>query len=149
MRFRASVVITLSLSVAAGLAQQLPTLNSVPSRVIGRPPSELNDVFSANPNLVEGREFAGPRGIAMDRSTSPPILYVSDTGNNRVLAWKDAAGFRNGQPADLAIGQIDHSNFFLSVISAGVSLLSANDYCGSKLRLSAASFSECTTLSIL
>src|ERR1039457_7265795 len=43
--------------------------------------------------------------MAIDYSSPPFALYVSDTGNNRVLVWKDSAGFRNGDPADLAIGQ--------------------------------------------
>jgi uncharacterized protein (TIGR03437 family) len=38
---------------------------------------------------------------------TPNILYVSDTLNNRVLAWKNAQSFRNGQTADLVIGQSD------------------------------------------
>ena len=32
---------------------------------------------------------------------------MADTGNNRILAWKDAVGFTNGKPADLVIGQRD------------------------------------------
>jgi len=40
------------------------------------------------PNLVEGRELLGPQAIAVDTSVTPPILYVADTFNSRVLAWK-------------------------------------------------------------
>ena len=36
-----------------------------------------------------------------------PILYIADTFNNRVLAWKNAAGFNNGDSANLVIGQRD------------------------------------------
>ena len=32
---------------------------------------------------------------------------MADTGNNRILAWKDAVGFTNGAQADLVIGQRD------------------------------------------
>ncbi|WP_394766202.1 hypothetical protein [uncultured Paludibaculum sp.] len=32
---------------------------------------------------------------------------MADTGNNRVLAWRDAVSFTNGAPADLVIGQKD------------------------------------------
>ena len=39
------------------------------------------------PNLVEGREFNNPQAIAIDSSATPPILYVADFGNNRVLAY--------------------------------------------------------------
>jgi len=80
------------------------TLNSSPSRQIGQP---LLVPKTANPNLVEGRELWNPTGIAFDTSTSPPLVYVADTLNNRVLAWKNSTGFTNGQPADLVIGQPD------------------------------------------
>jgi uncharacterized protein (TIGR03437 family) len=62
---------------------------------------------SANPNLVEGRELFNPENVALDTSVTPPYLYVSDSNNNRVLAWKNATGFTNGQAADLVIGQVD------------------------------------------
>lgn len=80
------------------------TLNTVPSRAVGTPALA---VTNSNPNLVEGREFYAPQAVALDTSVSPPILYVSDYGNNRVLAWKNAASFSNGQTADMAIGQPD------------------------------------------
>ena len=38
-------------------------------------------------------------------STNPPALYVSDFFNNRVLGFKNATSFTNGQPADLVLGQ--------------------------------------------
>jgi sugar lactone lactonase YvrE len=58
---------------------------------------------TANPNLVEGREFFTPSAIALDTTTSPPILYVADTNNNRILAWKNATAFTNGKAADLTL----------------------------------------------
>jgi uncharacterized protein (TIGR03437 family) len=96
-------VLTLALAGAACAFAQI-TLNSVPSRSIGSP--ALN-ITSLNPNLVEGRELYFPQGVALDTSVSPPTLYVSDYFNNRVLAWKDANGFKSGQKADLQIGQPD------------------------------------------
>jgi cytosine/adenosine deaminase-related metal-dependent hydrolase len=60
-----------------------------------------------NPNLVEGREFYNPQGIALDLSTNPPALYVADTGNNRVLGFRNANSFANGQKADIVVGQPD------------------------------------------
>ncbi len=107
MRKLSFTAVTLLLSGAAAVAQQLPALNPVASRVLGRPASEKNELFSFNPNLADARALAAPRGVAVDTSASPPILYVSDTGNNRVLAWRDASSFSNGQAADLVIGQID------------------------------------------
>ncbi len=80
------------------------TLNPTPTRVIGQDSVQITNL---NPNLVEGREFEGPEGIALDTSTNPPALYVSDTANNRVLAFHNAASFANGQTADLVIGQPD------------------------------------------
>jgi len=54
---------------------------------------------------VEGREFYSPQGIAVDNSATPPIVYVADTGNNRVLAWKNAASFcPPAPPRPLAMG---------------------------------------------
>lgn len=67
------------------------------------------------PNLVEGREFNNPQAVALDTSATPPILYVADFGNNRVLAWKNASAFANGDYADLVIGQRD----FLSTSPEG------------------------------
>ena len=60
-------------------------LNTVPSRIVGHPHAEQLTVTSVNPNLVEGREFFQPQGIAVDTSVTPPILYVADAGNNRVV----------------------------------------------------------------
>jgi uncharacterized protein (TIGR03437 family) len=80
------------------------TLNAVPTRVIGQDSVTINNL---NPNLVEGREFLAPQGIALDTSTNPPALYVSDTTNNRVLGFRNAASFANGRTADLVLGQPD------------------------------------------
>ncbi|MBS1858566.1 MAG: hypothetical protein JST11_24570 [Acidobacteria bacterium] len=63
-------------------------------------------VDTSAPNLVEGRELYQPSGIALDTSASPPILYVSDTNNNRILVWQNALTFSNGKPADRVIGQL-------------------------------------------
>ena len=73
-------------------------LHPVALRVLGqvRP-------FANGWNLVEGRELSSPLGLAV----APPWLYVADTGNNRVLGWRDASHFTNGAMADLVIGQPD------------------------------------------
>ena len=107
-----ATVLALLCAVAAFPQAAVP-LNVIPSRIVGHPNPEMNTpIASANPNLVEGRELLLPQGVALDTSVNPPILYVADTGNNRVLAWKDATSFQNGQPADLVIGQQDryHTN---------------------------------------
>jgi uncharacterized protein (TIGR03437 family) len=79
--------------------------NTNPTRAFGVP--RLSPVTTSNPNLVEGREVYSPLGLALDTSANPPILYVADTYNDRVLAWKNSAGFANGDKADLVIGQTD------------------------------------------
>lgn len=100
-----SVIVAL-VCATAGRAQI--TLNTVPTREIGQPRLEaLPSPSNTNPNLVEGRELYNPMGIALDTSVTPPRIYVADTSNNRILAWKDAGGFTNGKPADLVIGQRD------------------------------------------
>src|SRR6266700_6534312 len=92
-------------------AQPTPTstiFNPLPSRIVGQALLQQSGVLTATAvNLVEGRELNRPLGIALDTSVSPPILYVADFGNNRVLAWKNAFGFTKGDKADLAIGQRD------------------------------------------
>ena len=82
--------------------------NPVPSRIVGQAVLQQQGVLTAiAPNLVEGREFNNPQAVAVDASANPPILYVADFGNNRVLAWKNVVAFTKGDFADLAIGQRD------------------------------------------
>ena len=59
------------------------------------------------PNWVEGKELNAPAGIALDTSVSPPIIYIADTGNNRVLGYRYATQLVAGSKADLVIGQLD------------------------------------------
>ena len=80
------------------------TYNPTPSRVLGADSAVFNNL---NPNLVEGREFFAPQGVALDTTTTPPALYVSDAANNRVLGFRNATSFANGQKADIVLGQPD------------------------------------------
>lgn len=59
------------------------------------------------PNWVEGKELDSPAGIALDTSVSPPILYIADSGNNRILGFRYATQLVPGSQADIVIGQID------------------------------------------
>ena len=102
-----SAIVPMALSGALLLGQV--NLNPNPSRVIGHPRLTLS---TTNPNLVEGRELYSPQGIAVDTSANPSILYVADSGNDRVLAWNDAARFSTGAPADFIIGQKDPYSTF-------------------------------------
>lgn len=92
-------------SVAAVIAQPPSVqLNPAPSRVLGHPRRELATI---SPNYVEGREMTTPQSVAVDSSGSTQILYLADTGNNRVLAWRNPVNAANGAQADLVIGQRD------------------------------------------
>jgi uncharacterized protein (TIGR03437 family) len=83
------------------------------------------------PNLIEGREFffwsgdvngaensAGggyavpnPGGsLVIDTNASPPHLYVSDPGNNRILGFRDYRKVAPGVKADIVIGQTDFNS---------------------------------------
>ena len=62
-------------------------------------------------NLVDARGLIAPSAVAIDRSVTPNRIYVADTNNSRVLAWKNAAAFTNADPADLVIGQPDVLSF--------------------------------------
>lgn len=79
-------------------------VNQNPSRIFGH---RSTTIVSTAPNLVEGKELSGPSAVAVDITASNPILYVADTGNNRVLAWRNASAFTKGAPADAVIGQRD------------------------------------------
>ncbi len=82
-------------------------LSPAPSRVLGHPQASLRTV---NPNFVEGKELYQPFAVAVDTASTPPILYVADTFNNRVLAWRNASQFANGAMADMVIGQQDFTS---------------------------------------
>ncbi len=90
--------------------------NPAPSRIVGQTALQQFGLLTATaPNLVEGREFNGPQALALDTTAATPVLYVADTGNNRVLGWKDATAFTKGNFADKVIGQRD----FLSTSAKG------------------------------
>jgi uncharacterized protein (TIGR03437 family) len=94
--------------VCSALWAQSPTINDFPSRQFGQLRLlPFAQATSAAPNLVEGRELNGPGSLAFDTSVSPPILYAADTGNNRVLAWRNPAARSAGDKADLVVGQRD------------------------------------------
>src|SRR5580704_11815919 len=90
--------------------------NPFPSRIAGQAILQQQGLLTATaPNLVEGREFNNAAALAIDTSGATPILYVADTGNNRVLAWKNASAFTKGDFAGKVIGQRD----FLSTAAKG------------------------------
>ncbi len=103
-----AVLLSAAQFISAQTTPPSTIFNPAPSRIVGQAFLQQSGVLTATAvNLVEGRELNRPSGIALDTSVSPPILYVADFGNNRVLAWKNAFGFMKGDTADLAIGQRD------------------------------------------
>ncbi len=97
------------------------------NRVIGFPARSKSasmvwgqSTFSANgSNEVKPGSLNAPFMIAVDYSRQPYALYVSDMANHRVLGWRDAVKFRNGDPADLVIGQPDLRTAVPNVDSRG------------------------------
>ncbi len=108
MRQIALALLIVTLTLVGGLQAQV-TYNPVPPRIIGHAQLPLT---TGNPNLVEGRELLSPQGVALDTTANPPILYVADALNNRVLGWRDGVGFANGAFADVVIGQRDKFSTF-------------------------------------
>ncbi len=96
-----------ALILPASLVAANVTYNAFPSRIEGQAVLQQTTITATAPNLVEGREFTASQAVALDTSVTPPILYVADTVNNRILAWKNSASFTNGAFADLVIGQRD------------------------------------------
>ena len=99
--------------VAAPLSAQVQ-INGLPSREFGQA-LLANPATSNAPNLIEGREFNGPMGIAFDYSVNPPGVYIADFANNRVLGWNNASSVTLGNPANVVIGQQD----FVSNLQGG------------------------------
>jgi uncharacterized protein (TIGR03437 family) len=100
----------LFLLIAGALAGQ--ALFVKPVKVLGDPNfigTAANPLLtdSTGPNVVEGREVNQPLGIALDTSVSPPIVYIADTGNNRVLGFQYSTQLTAGATADLILGQPD------------------------------------------
>ncbi|MCX6633419.1 MAG: NHL repeat-containing protein [Candidatus Solibacter sp.] len=64
-----------------------------------------SDFVSNGANQIKPASISLPYQMVIDYSSAPFALYLADTSNHRVLGWKDSAHFRNGDPADLVIGQ--------------------------------------------
>ena len=91
------------------------------------------DFAHSTPNLVDAIGLSNPVAVAIDTSASPNRIYVADSDNERVLGWNDAAGFANGAPADLVIGQPDFLSSVCTPFIAGsiciCSLTTADTLC--------------------
>jgi len=86
--------------------------NSLP-RDTGQPADVVigqKDFVSRSPNMGKGENRASQDSMYFPRDVvaGKTGLFVSDSGNNRVLYWKEIPT-ENGQPADMVFGQ---ANFF-------------------------------------
>lgn len=104
----------LLLSLVLTLNSTLPgqALYRKPVKVFGDPQfsgtaSNPTQFTNNGPNVVEGRELSFPIAVALDTSVNPPILYIADAGNNRVLGFQFASQSKAGSIADVVIGQVD------------------------------------------
>ena len=103
---------SLLVASVSGWAQNSPTINDLPSREFGQ--VRLTPVTSGVPNLVEGRELNGPLVVAFAPSSN--IVYVADTNNHRVLAWRNSSSLTKGNQADKVLGQRD---FYSNILQGG------------------------------
>src|SRR5579863_3050871 len=69
-------------------------------RVLGQTNSNYDGL-----NLVQGLELNSPNGIALDTRSGTVHIYIADTLNSRVLAWRDAAAYQTGDAPTLVLGQ--------------------------------------------
>jgi sugar lactone lactonase YvrE len=69
--------------------------------LIFQPPYQREPFKIGRTTLVD-QGLRRPTLVAVDRSSSPNHLYAAD-GDDRILGWRDAAGFDNGAPPDLVI----------------------------------------------
>ena len=76
--------------------------------------TNLND---GDPMIFSLNGMSLTQGVAIDASSTPHHLYISDTGNSRVLGYYNAATLANGQPLnlratppDIIIGQVNNSS---------------------------------------
>ena len=109
MRWRAVLVLATAMAVAlvgvGGLAWAASG-DTVADRVLGQ-------VDFTSKLCNKGANQPGPGRLCApsDAAVNPSgRLFVTDTGNNRVLSWPSASSFTNGEQADLVIGQADFTS---------------------------------------
>src|SRR5580658_8705313 len=74
-------------------------------RALGQPNLNQNGV-----NLLQGNEFNAPGAVSIDVRNGATHIYVSDSGNARVLGWNNVASYQMGNPADVVLGQSSTSS---------------------------------------
>jgi len=104
--FQLGVGLALALLAVTGVAVlHAATGDTIADAVLGQ--SDFIYETPSNGTGADDTSLNSPDYVAVDRASVPHHVYVSDTSNNRVLGWYNAASFSNGQPADLVIGQAD------------------------------------------
>jgi len=80
------------------------------------PPDSTADVVIGQTDFVTGTsgltqtKFNNASFVALDTAVSPPILYVSDVNNHRILGYYNYPFLQNGAAADFVIGQTDFTS---------------------------------------
>jgi hypothetical protein len=73
--------------------------------------------FAGNTAATTQSGLTGP----LDLTSSGTTLFVSDSGNNRVLRFANAASKANGGTADGVLGQLDFTNYVAQTTQDGLS----------------------------
>ncbi len=117
------LLLTFCLDLSAQALRRKPIFTlGVPRRLeVAAEDTAQVSVDSVSPNLVDAADLYSPLGLAVDTSATPPILYVSDSLNHRILAWRNAGSFANGAPADLILGQRDRYSALPQGPATGIS----------------------------
>jgi uncharacterized protein (TIGR03437 family) len=95
--FRTVFAVSMVWVLAPGAHSQLSTSAY---RVLGQPDLRQNGV-----NKVEGLEVHNPSGVALDTRGGEIHLYIADSLNHRVLAWRDVRLYQTGDAPNLILGQ--------------------------------------------
>ncbi len=96
------IALLVALAGAAALVATSPSATSdfVADRVLGQV-----DFVHNGFNITNRQGLSRPFGVAIDRTTVPNRLYISDTANSRVLAYSSVAALTTGTLPDIVIGQ--------------------------------------------
>ena len=104
---RGSMLLVLTLwGVSAGVclrAQSSQSSQLTANAELGQP--NFTSSTCDNPALSPSQQLCHPVGVAVNSANG--LLLVADGDNNRGLIWPSAAGFTNGQPASVVLGQPD------------------------------------------
>jgi DNA-binding beta-propeller fold protein YncE len=104
---RGSMLLVLTLwGVSAGLclrAQSSQSSQLTANAELGQP--NFTSSTCDSPALSPSQQLCHAVGVAVNSANG--LLFVADGDNNRGLIWPSAAGFTNGQPASVVLGQPD------------------------------------------